>query len=257
MFSVLHSRHSARSVLRPGPPPLSHTQMPPHLPLHRLPFRLPERHLLHMLPSASPHTAQRRAKRNAWHLPARNFKSIEADVGVRRIRSEMFPKLSILVVLMLFGSACAVDNVITEIRFADPYRHWSASQYQVSSTIAAGDVILIRMNENPGTGFTWIIVQDFDSQVCTLQPTSNFSTGIYEPSTSTDGSDDKVVDGVARPYVPPGAGDWPYPYPWGDRRFDLRCKNPGAITIKLRYKRSWEDRYTWESQLMLTVLENS
>jgi len=176
---------------------------------------------------------------------------------IKTTKIEMFPKLSILVVLMLFGSACAVDNVITEIRFADPYRHWSASQYQVSSTIAAGDVILIRMNENPGTGFTWIIVQDFDSQVCTLQPTSNFSTGIYEPSTSTDGSDDKVVDGVARPYVPPGAGDWPYPYPWGDRRFDLRCKNPGAITIKLRYKRSWEDRYTWESQLMLTVLENS
>jgi predicted secreted protein len=169
----------------------------------------------------------------------------------------MFPKLSILVVLMFVGCACAVDNTITEIRFADPYRHWSASQYQVSNTIYAGDVILIRMNENPGTGFTWIIVQDFDTNVCALQPTSNFSTGIYEPSTSTDGSDDKVVDGVARPYVPPGAGDWPYPYPWGDRRFDLRCRNAGSITIKLRYKRSWEDRYTWESQLLLSVLANS
>jgi predicted secreted protein len=256
MFSVLHSRHSARSVLRPGPP-LCRT-----LKCHRTsrfigcPSVCPN-DIFSTCCQAPPPTPRSGERSNAWHLPARNFQSIEADVGVRRIRSEMFPKLSILVVLMLFGSACAVDNVITEIRFADPYRHWSASQYQVSSTIAAGDVILIRMNENPGTGFTWIIVQDFDSQVCTLQPTSNFSTGIYEPSTSTDGSDDKVVDGVARPYVPPGAGDWPYPYPWGDRRFDLRCKNPGAITIKLRYKRSWEDRYTWESQLMLTVLENS
>jgi hypothetical protein len=69
-------------------------------------------------------------------------------------------------------------------------------------------MILIRMNENPGTGYRWQIVTDdkdgFDQTLCQLQPTSGFADGLYEPSTSTDGSDDKVVDGVARPYVPPG-----------------------------------------------------
>jgi predicted secreted protein len=112
------------------------------------------------------------------------------------------------------------------------------------------------MNENPGTGYRWQLVDDFGRTICTPQATSNSTEGIYEPSTSTDGSDDKVVDGVARPYVPPGAGDWPYPYPWGDRRFDLRCYGTGSLTLKLRYKRSWEDRYSWESQLLLTVLAN-
>jgi len=101
-------------------------------------------------------------------------------------------------------------------------------------------MILIRMNENPGTGYRWQLVTDskdgFDQTLCQLQPTSSFEDGLYEASTSTDGSDDKVVDGVARPYVPPGAGEWPYPYPWGDRRFDVRCTVAGMTTLKLRYK---------------------
>ena len=46
----------------------------------------------------------------------------------------------------------------------------------------------------------------------------------------------QVITDVARPYVPPGAGEWPYPYPWGDRRFDIRAIGAGATTIKIRYK---------------------
>jgi len=80
--------------------------------------------------------------------------------------------------------------------------------------------------------------------------------GLFEPTTSTSGSASKVVDGTARPYVPPGAGEWPYPYPWGDRRFDLRCGGVGTIVAKLRYMRAWETKYSWESQLTLTVLAN-
>ena len=87
-------------------------------------------------------------------------------------------------------------------------RHWSASETEKSLYVNAGDMILIRMNENPGTGYRWQLVTDdkdgFDQTLCQLQPTSGFADGLYEPSTSTDGSDDKVVDGVARPYVPPG-----------------------------------------------------
>ncbi len=119
-----------------------------------------------------------------------------------------------------------VDNIIHEVRFAEVYRcpflylhgldcglkdrrrHWSASETEKSIYVNAGDLILIRMNENPGTGYRWQIVTDdkdgFDQTLCQLQPTSGFADGLYEPSTSTDGSDDKVVDGVARPYVPPG-----------------------------------------------------
>merc|ERR1712159_410761 len=106
---------------------------------------------------------------------------------------------------VLAGIALAAqDNIIHEVRFADPYRHWSASEHSKSQTIYAGDAVLIRMNENPGTGFRWVIVEDFDTSVCSLQATASGSDGLFEPSTSTDGSDDKVVDGVARPYVPPG-----------------------------------------------------
>ncbi len=53
-----------------------------------------------------------------------------------------------------------------------------------------------------------------------------------------------------------GAGDWPYPYPWGDRRFDLRCTAAGMTIVRLRYKRSWEERYSWESRLNIYVLAN-
>merc|ERR1712216_255103 len=124
--------------------------------------------------------------------------------------------------------------------------------------VNAGDMILVRMNENPGTGYRWQLVTDdkdgFDQTLCQLQATSGFTDGLYEPSTSTDGSDDKVVDGVARPYVPPGAGEWPYPYPWGDRRSDVRCTVAGSTVLKLRYKRSWEERYSWESRLNVYVL---
>jgi len=154
-----------------------------------------------------------------------------------------------------------VDNIIHEVRFAEVYRHWSASETQKSIYVNAGDMILIRMNENPGTGYRWQLVTDstdgFNQTLCQLQPTSGYADGIYEPSTSTDGSDDKVVDGVARPYVPPGAGEWPYPYPWGDRRFDLRCTQAGTTIVKLRYKRSWEERYSWESRLEIFILANN
>jgi predicted secreted protein len=157
--------------------------------------------------------------------------------------------------------AAKVDNIIHEVRFAEVYRHWSASETEKSIYVNAGDMILVRMNENPGTGYRWQLVTDekdgFDQTLCQLQPTSGFAEGLYEPSTSTDGSDDKVVDGVSRPYVPPGAGEWPYPYPWGDRRFDIRCTKAGSTVLKLRYKRSWEERYSWESRLNVYVLANN
>lgn len=157
--------------------------------------------------------------------------------------------------------AAKVDNIIHEVRFAEVYRHWSASETEKSIYVNAGDMILMRMNENPGTGYRWQLVTDekdgFDQSLCQLQPTSGFADGLYEPSTSTDGSDDKVVDGVSRPYVPPGAGEWPYPYPWGDRRFDIRCTKAGSTVLKLRYKRSWEERYSWESRLNVYVLPNN
>mmetsp|Transcript_19545 Transcript_19545/g.45694 ORF Transcript_19545/g.45694 Transcript_19545/m.45694 type:complete len:171 (+) Transcript_19545:22-534(+) len=167
-----------------------------------------------------------------------------------------------VVALALLVVACgvalaAVDNVIHEVRFADVYRHWSASAPSKSLTVYSGDAVLIRMNENPGTGYRWVIVEDFSTSVCSLQPTANNADGLYEPSTTTDGSDDKVVDGTARPTVPPGAAEWPFPYPWGDRRFDLRCSGTGNIVIKLRYKRSWETKYSWESQLNLNVIANT
>jgi len=168
----------------------------------------------------------------------------------------MFVRALALLALIAAVVVAKQNNIIHEVRFAEPYRHWSASEHQKSLTVYSGDAILVRMNENPGTGFRWVIEQDFDTSVCSLQPTSNAADGLYEPSTSTDGSDDKVVDGVARPYVPPGAGDWPFPYPWGDRRFDLRCRGSGNIQLKLRYKRSWEQRHTWESILDLNVLAN-
>ena len=38
-------------------------------------------------------------------------------------------------------------------------RHWSESQASISLTIVDGDMILIRMNENPGTGYRWELVQ--------------------------------------------------------------------------------------------------
>jgi len=161
----------------------------------------------------------------------------------------------VLAVCVLAVGAAAVDNVIHEVRFAEAYRHWSSSEHEKSLIVNQGDLVLIRMNENPGTGYRWIIVdEDIPSEICTLQATANGNDGLYEASTSKDGSDDKVVDGVPVEYVPPGAGEWPYPYPWGDRRFDLRCKGSGTVTVKLRYKRSWEDRYSWESRLMLDVL---
>ena len=157
--------------------------------------------------------------------------------------------------------AAKVDNIIHEVRFAEVYRHWSASETEKSIYVNAGDMILARMNENPGTGYRWQLVTDekdgFDQSLCQLQATSGFADGLYEPSTSTDGSDDKVVDGVSRPYVPPGAGEWPYPYPWGDRRFDIRCTKAGSTVLKLRYKRSWEERYSWESRLNVYVLANN
>ena len=116
---------------------------------------------------------------------------------------------------------------------------------------------MIRITLKTSVNCPFEIVRDgFDQKLCQLQPTSSLADGIYEPSTSTDGSDDKVVDGVARPYVPPGAGEWPYPYPWGDRRFDIRCTVAGMTTLKLRYKRSWEERYSWESRLDVHVQPN-
>mmetsp|Transcript_33206 Transcript_33206/g.88154 ORF Transcript_33206/g.88154 Transcript_33206/m.88154 type:complete len:149 (+) Transcript_33206:82-528(+) len=127
---------------------------------------------------------------------------------VTRINS--IPVASVVVAFVAFASIAVakVDNIIHEVRFAEVYRHWSASETEKSIYVNAGDMILIRMNENPGTGYRWQIVTDdkdgFDQTLCQLQPTSGFADGIYEPSTSTDGSDDKVVDGVARPYVPPG-----------------------------------------------------
>mmetsp|Transcript_9608 Transcript_9608/g.18785 ORF Transcript_9608/g.18785 Transcript_9608/m.18785 type:complete len:102 (-) Transcript_9608:45-350(-) len=69
-----------------------------------------------------------------------------------------------------------VDNIIHEVRFAEVYRHWSASETQRSIYVNAGDMILIRMNENPGTGYRWQLVTDskdgFDQTLCQLQPTS-------------------------------------------------------------------------------------
>merc|ERR1712070_52823 len=156
---------------------------------------------------------------------------------------------------IMFGRKGCIDNIIREVRFAEVYRHWSESQASISLNIVDGDMILIRMNENPGTGYRWELVQDWDEGIMEIQPTTNLD-GLYEPTTSTDGSDDKVVTDVARPYVPPGAGEWPYPYPWGDRRFDLRAIGSGATTIKIRYKRSWEYKYSWESALYLNVTAN-
>jgi len=127
-----------------------------------------------------------------------------------------------VVAVLVALAACAVviakvDNIIHEVRFAEVYRHWSSSETQKSIYVNAGDMILIRMNENPGTGYRWQLVTDdkdgFDQTLCQLQPTSGFSDGVYEPSTSTDGSDDKVVDGVSRPYVPPGTASPQHPTP--------------------------------------------
>ena len=97
----------------------------------------------------------------------------------------------------------------------------------------------------------------FDQSFCQLQDTSGFTDDLYEPSTSTDGSDDKFIDGVARSYVPPGAGEWPYPYPWGDHRFDIPFTKAGSTILKLCYKRRWEERYSWESRLNVFVLANN
>jgi len=36
-------------------------------------------------------------------------------------------------------------------------------------------------------------------------------------------------------------------------RFDIRCSKPGTTTLKLRYKRSWEERYSWESRLEVST----
>merc|ERR1712216_108475 len=143
--------------------------------------------------------------------------------SARMVSSKQFCG-ALLVLAAAVLVAAKVDNIIHEVRFAEVYRHWSASETEKSIYVNAGDMILVRMNE---------------------------------PSTSTDGSDDKVVDGVARPYVPPGAGEWPYPYPWGDRRFDVRCTVAGSTVLKLRYKRSWEERYSWESRLNVYVLANN
>mmetsp|Transcript_16141 Transcript_16141/g.39109 ORF Transcript_16141/g.39109 Transcript_16141/m.39109 type:complete len:179 (+) Transcript_16141:81-617(+) len=177
------------------------------------------------------------------------------------IRMGRLSKTPLLALFVLGFALAKVDNIIHEVRFAEAYRHWSASETQKSIYVNAGDMILVRMNENPGTGYRWQLVTDskdgFDQTLCQLQPTSSYAEGLYEPSTSMDGSDDKVVDGVARPYVPPGAGEWPYPYPWGDRRFDVRCTMPGKTTLKLRYKRSWEERYSWESRLDVFVQANA
>ena len=160
--------------------------------------------------------------------------------GAQMVSSKQFCG-ALLVLAAAVLVAAKVDNIIHEVRFAEVYRHWSASETEKSIYVNAGDMILVRMNENPGTGYRWQLVTDdkdgFDQTLCQLQATSGFADGLYEPSTSTDGSDDKVVDGVARPYVPPGAGEWPYPYPWGDRRFDVRCTVAGSTVLKLRYKR--------------------
>merc|ERR1711988_359315 len=68
--------------------------------------------------------------------------------------------------------AAAVDNVIHEVRFAEAYRHWSSSEHEKSLIVNQGDLVLIRMNENPGTGYRWIIVdEDIPSEICTLQLT--------------------------------------------------------------------------------------
>jgi len=68
--------------------------------------------------------------------------------------SKMQIALSALV--LLFASVfvyAKVDNIIHEVRFAEAYRHWSASETQKSIYVNAGDMILVRMNENPGTGY--------------------------------------------------------------------------------------------------------
>jgi predicted secreted protein len=45
-----------------------------------------------------------------------------------------------------------VDSVIEEVSFAEVYRHWSVSETEKSIHVNA---ILIRMNENPDTGYRW------------------------------------------------------------------------------------------------------
>ena len=95
--------------------------------------------------------------------------------GAQMVSSKQFCG-AVLVLAAAVLVAAKVDNIIHEVRFAEVYRHWSASETEKSIYVNAGDMILVRMNENPGTGYRWQLVTDdkdgFDQTLCQLQATS-------------------------------------------------------------------------------------
>jgi len=74
--------------------------------------------------------------------------------------------------------------------------------------VGAGDVVVIRLPQNAGTGYLWEVAQ-------------------------LDGPGVVLEDDVEPPdVVRPGAA--------GRRRFRLRFTEPGAVTFLARHRRSWE-----------------
>mmetsp|Transcript_36217 Transcript_36217/g.94203 ORF Transcript_36217/g.94203 Transcript_36217/m.94203 type:complete len:189 (-) Transcript_36217:386-952(-) len=150
------------------------------------------------------------------------------------------------------NTQAATAAIIREVRLAPAYAHWSQSEATKTVNIKVGDLILLRLNENPGTGYQWSIKAGWDAAKLGVNPT-NTATGMFEPTTSTSGSDDKVVNGVVKTNVPAGAGSYPYVQNWGDRRFDFRALAAGTVEIEAQYKRVYENRVHWTSTITFVI----
>ncbi len=94
-------------------------------------------------------------------------------------------------------------------------------------TVAVGDSLIVTLESNPSTGFSWALA---------------------------DNSDERVLQQVDHEFVPPETTGTPVPGQGGEEVWTFRALKEGTSTISMEYIRPWEEDAEPAETFGLTVV---